>query len=309
MAQKTICEKCHSEMIFSSELDGFKCVNPRCNNFISRRIHSGSKDKNLSKRKTAKYIDEISKNKKIVIFEYANHPAVSARNRGDCGTLTGKVLIINFFISDGIDKWTENEKNKYIEDLAKVKERLEDEASAYEKLKIEYKNEDITLENKFDKVDNKWIDELLNLLGVKTTSDYIQKIKSIDDSYKEVALCFIFNKDFRSYAYLSKNKGISIYSQSESSIIGVKFSNDFVRTYIHELFHQFGAYDLYYPDEYKKAAELYLKDSIMNGGLVFDDLTKYVIGWTKKKTKNMLNFLEDTKFITDDDIEEARKKA
>ena len=83
---------------------------------------------------------------------------------------------------------------------------------------------------------------------------------------------------------------------------------DVVHTLVHELLHQFGAIDLYYPDEITVAGEKFLGRSIMNCGMDIDDLTRVLIGWRTTLTDNAINFLEATKGVTKEQVMDARRK-
>ena len=66
----------------------------------------------------------------------------------------------------------------------------------------------------------------------------------------------------------------------------------------HELLHLFGAIDLYdYDNEGVRAiAEQFFPDSVMmKPTYVIDELTAYLIGWTKQPSPKVLQFLARTK--------------
>ena len=73
----------------------------------------------------------------------------------------------------------------------------------------------------------------------------------------------------------------------------------------HELLHQFGAVDLYYPKEVVEIAKLFLPKSIMNDGYEIDPLTEYLIGWKESLSYNAALFLARTQHFTVEYINQA----
>jgi len=82
------------------------------------------------------------------------------------------------------------------------------------------------------------------------------------------------------------------------------------KTIIHELLHQFGAPDYYYPKAVKSLADKYFPQSIMTSGtgIVIDSLTSYLIGWSDSIDRNAATVLELTKQITYADIDKELKE-
>lgn len=126
--------------------------------------------------------------------------------------------------------------------------------------------------------------------------------------YDEVPMVFVWNQDFRSSAASSR---VAFDHLPEECTIGIrdvlKCPDSQKRTLLHELFHLFGAADYYYPPVIRAAAKQWLPGSIMNGGMVIDDLTRFVIGWDSALTKNAEGFLKATLGVTAKDIEDALK--
>ena len=67
----------------------------------------------------------------------------------------------------------------------------------------------------------------------------------------------------------------------------------------HELLHQFGAVDFYFPERVRQTAERYLPDNVMRSRCyVVDDLTAFLVGWRETLSAYVLCFLQDTMWIT-----------
>lgn len=78
------------------------------------------------------------------------------------------------------------------------------------------------------------------------------------------------------------------------------------QTLLHELLHQYGAPDYYYPAAVREAAARWLQNSVMGvGDAVVDDLTAYIIGWRNTLTERAVRFLDDTAFMTQQEYKTA----
>ena len=63
----------------------------------------------------------------------------------------------------------------------------------------------------------------------------------------------------------------------------------------HELFHQFGAIDLYNQEGVEKVALKYFPNSdMLTVSHVIDDLTAYLVGWTDTLSAKAQKFLKET---------------
>lgn len=121
-------------------------------------------------------------------------------------------------------------------------------------------------------------------------------------------MLFVWARDFRGSAKQSQLE-LSARRTGEWATIGV---HDILgnrdgekRTFIHELLHLFGAEDFYYPPVVEKAADKWLPDSIMNEGHTIDALTRVLVGWDTWLSGNAEGFLNDTKGVTEKELDEA----
>ena len=80
-------------------------------------------------------------------------------------------------------------------------------------------------------------------------------------------------------------------------------------TIAHELLHQFGAIDFYFPREIEAIAKKYIGDSIMCNSSVdtVDDLTAYLVGWKDTVSENSYLFLKETMWMSAERFKEAKK--
>ena len=124
----------------------------------------------------------------------------------------------------------------------------------------------------------------------------------------EAPIIFAFNRPMRSFA--SANNDRSYFRQDEFSAVFRHTSYAFEsRVLVHELLHQFGAIDYYYPQITVYAAQRYFPNSIMyTTGNEIDDLTRYLIGWTNELSDKAVAFLRDTMSVNDAVMAEARMR-
>lgn len=241
--------------------------------------------------------------------------ALQGKNVGCSVKLRGKVVLITFLINDGESRWDNESEKAAIEMLRSVTTRLMNESKLNkEELQVVYACCQVSLPYVVTRKNSKkCAPDVLRQFGYMTVQEYQQHYES-KFSRDETAVTFLFNKDFRSYAHSVDRKSGKIEDENsngdEYSIVSFDTGNIpcSERTFLHELLHQFGAIDYYYPDVLKFKAEKMLPNSIMNGGEIIDDLTRYLIGWDENPSAVALGFLDAIKFITVEDVEFARRK-
>lgn len=244
-----------------------------------------------------------------------NALALRGKRAGCSYELLGKVVLVAFLVDDGESKWDKESEGAFVTVLKNVSERLMSDsglnkkelsiAYAYCRVSVPYivtrKNKDLCIR------------DVLRQFGYEDSQSY-QKHYEVKFDRDEAALSFVFNKEFRSYATrITRVEGTDEACCPEGNEQSfVSFSKEQIaegeRTMIHELLHQFGAIDLYYPERVKFEAEKYLPDSIMNGGNCIDQLTRYVIGWDKELMSNARSFLQAIAIIPEEDLEYACKQ-
>lgn len=243
------------------------------------------------------------------ISDYADHFALKGIDKGSSRKLLGNVCIVAFFVHDIKCAWKKEEKAVMKEVLVKVVDEINSQSKLPpKKLSISYAYDDVPVQLKFD-ADNYYalIPEVLKQYGdYQTVADYSSHYKK-KFSKKEVPIVFFFHRDFRSFAHMHTAEGED--KSGELSFVSYRDNvSDCVRTLLHELLHQFGAIDYYLPEKVKQVAERVFENSIMNGGMVIDPLTRYIIGWDEEPDDSVFRFLEETKDVTPEEILEARIK-
>ena len=250
----------------------------------------------------------IQDNNKTIIPEYENHFALRAKGKGCSVSFRGKVCFVAFLVHEAKSAWSKVDIEKCKEVLKKVQNTLQAQSGLTKnRLHVTFAIDVVSVQLKFDRGFHKELEaNVLKQYGSYADSAAYQehyKKKFLKD---EAPVLFILNRDFRSFAISSKNDN---HSDNEASF--VSYSSDVdecARTIIHELLHQFGAIDLYLPEKVKTVAEKFFPDSIMNSGNQIDSLTRYLIGWDEEPKEDVIQFLEETKEITEDEIAEAYQK-
>lgn len=230
---------------------------------------------------------------------YSNNYFTQLKDNGDCRTLSGKVVITVFFVSDNESGWN----SKDIESFKKLQQsnntKLEQEAKKFNTALNITNN---YIECKVNKSlvygdDKEWVESAVKAAGFKNEDELSKSLKQ-KFSAKEAPVIFAVNRGGRSYAHpLAVAEGFEyaiIYKDSYS--------------YSHELMHIFGAEDLYFPQKIKDLAKKLFTDSIMlntENGIIADDLTAYLLGWTDTLTDKAKKFLDETEWVTNSYMNDA----
>ncbi len=242
--------------------------------------------------------DEIQK-------KYPNHVYFSKKGKGATKELKGNVVVIVLFVSDEKGRWTPfymDESMKRHESAARILSGL-----AYGRgvdLKIKCVFQEIKLPMLCtDKNRAEWRKAIAKAYGKNSLSEYQEYYKK-KYNCDEVPFMFTFFKDFRSYA-ISSDKNTNVHD--EYSVLEPDSKEG---TIIHELLHQFGAVDLYYPQIVRSTLTLLNYKSVMadSGSIFIDSLTAYLIGWTDYITEKGAKILECTKDYTREMMSEELKK-
>ena len=240
------------------------------------------------------------------ISEYDGHFALKAKDKGSSRQLLGKVCIVAFFVHDIKCAWKKEEKEIMKDVLIKTVEELNRQSGlSKNKLALSYAYDDVPVQLKYER-DNYMplVREVLCQYGnYNNAAGYSAHYKA-KFSKDEAPIVFFLHKDFRSFA--QQHSSESADSSGELSFVSYRDNIDnCVRTLIHELMHQFGAIDYYLPAKVKAVAEKVFDNSVMNGGLQIDPLTRYLIGWDKDPDESVFSFLEQTKDVTEEEITQA----
>ena len=227
------------------------------------------------------------------------HYALDARNFGPNRKLQGNVMLYCIFVEQGSNTWSEDEMKEMYAGLWKDTAYIEKQAASY--------GVDVKFSSMYEKVsvpageddwygylmDNRYNNPAHDLLEVQ---GYFEKLYCVDS----MPFLFYFNVDGRCFCYQSTRSSgwmneLAVYYPST-------MSED--RSIAHELYHLYGAIDLYYPKVVKEAAQKRFSKSAMIGGCRdIDELTAYLIGWTDAPEKNAAAFLNDIKNVTQADVD------
>lgn len=244
------------------------------------------------------------------LADYEGHIALGARDRGCSGVLLGNVCIVAFLVQEQGSAWEDVDIEKMKQVLIEAADMIKKQSGFPDKkLKVSYAFDTVLVQMKYDRDSNyrKVESDVLQQYGYSTAAQYQahyeQKFKK-----SEAPIVFVFNKNFRSFAGMSREKEKNPNSDEYSFVAFSGNIHECARTLVHELMHQFGAIDYYLPDKVKQTAQKLFPDSIMSSGTTIDSLTRYLIGWDEEPDASAVQFLNETKDVTDEDVSEARKK-
>ncbi len=239
------------------------------------------------------------------IFEYSgNHFILNRRDRGASRKLLGKVSVMNFCVDDIESSWDEASKKAYKEAVNEALLKLTEEAKRYGanlelycaqgEMQVPFAITPPYVGQSIRKTVQQY-----SMKNVTEMQEYYENLYHMD----EAPMVFALNKTNRSCA--SAMEGDVLVD--EYCFIGKNRSGKFSwRTIAHEILHQFGAVDYYYPKSIKLAYDITGWDSLMDMGNHVDPLTAYLIGWIDRHSVESYIFLKSTEHITKEDVDRAR---
>ena len=216
--------------------------------------------------------------------------------------LKGNIALTVFFVDDSDSTWNTAAMSTFKAQQATATNQLYKDASPYGvSLNVTIRYEKVKINGTFTINDSyPWVESALKAAGYSDPANVIPTLKSKYNA-DEAAIMFAVNRVGRSFAWQSTMaRGI------EYTILHTDQAD-----YRHELYHIFGARDLYTPESVMNIAKEHFTDSIMltGGTLPMDDLNAYLIGWTDTLSLKAKAFLDDTAWITPEYIaEEAAKE-
>ena len=217
-----------------------------------------------------------------------SHPLLCYRQGGNVHQLRGNILITVYLVTDKKTAWTAAAEADYRSAHNEAIRDMEQEALRRKiplRIHTIYKQIQVDYTCTVSESDWDW-------------SDKMEAICLPDSApgYDERPVILVVNKKLRSHAYpREKVNGIPMSTAREYCVIGHNFRYFSGRTIRHELFHLFGAPDLYTPQSVKGPASRLLPGSIMNDGNITDALTAYCIGWTDTLSPEALIVLWETR--------------
>jgi len=231
--------------------------------------------------------------------EYSDHLVFQSVNLGSCRELTGDVAIQVVFVDGDEGAWDEKSMAEYQKAMDQAYDQLTRWGRDYgQEVRISLRYAHTAESMDLDFLDSDaWADHVLNNADLPARGD--------DSVYMQecMPIIFLLNEGGRAYACANASETYNDYL--------ICFNNSTVSSFSHELLHLYGAVDYYYPLAYQEAAQKYFPQSIMfttEEHKEFDGLTAYIIGWTDTLDENARAFLEDTRHIRQEDLENAQEE-
>lgn len=237
------------------------------------------------------------------MYHLENYPELKrnffleGRDIGASRKLSGKVALLTVFLKRDPEDWSEKRKNGFFNAINNSEDFLKREAQRY--------GASLELSGYYFEVD---VPADANpMRGFDLIKDYFSypDMESLQRAYEEMlhvdeaAFLLLFDSGGRSFAV--KQDKCDRYASQELSVIFFVRSDEEELSFAitHELLHQFGAVDFYFPKQVRQTAEKYLPDSVMCSRCnTVDDLTAYLVGWKNTVSSDALWFLRDTMWIT-----------
>ncbi len=210
---------------------------------------------------------------------------MNTKYRGDCKALTGKVLLNFYMVSDGDCIWTDQAIDEFKQATNDALHLMNLDAQRFG-IDLEVTCDYVPISMPEQMIRNeylKFIPKILQSLGYedKNTVSPTLAAKHGPDS---AAVIFCFNRDERSFALPTSNE----HGFEYCVLYGAK------EDFRHEVYHLYGARDLYTPDHIDTISARFFPDSVMrvSGGMVVDPLTAFLLGWSNRMDDRVKDFLE-----------------
>lgn len=228
-----------------------------------------------------------------------NHYYLGTRNAGPSRKLTGKIAIIHILLNDPMSSWVyPGHVTEYEKAVTSMSAKLMAAAAlAGTRITIQSVYCQANLPMIADASGN-WVSLLFRSLGYADAGE-MQRAYELKTGCDEAPIMIALNRPMRSFAAIRNDR--SLARGDEFSVVFRHTLGTFDPIVLgHELLHQFGAVDYYYPDITVQAARRYFPRSIMfENGPEVDDLTRYLIGWKDTLTPTAMAFLRDTASVND----------
>lgn len=216
---------------------------------------------------------------------YGSEYFMKFKNRGDCRELKGKVQLNFYLVSDGSCLWTPEAEKKLRQDVADEIHLMNLDADRFQ-ISLEFSCNFIPVtmtEQMLREESDSYVPRIVQSLGFENEDEMIPTL-SAQSGADSTAILFCFNRDERSFA---------MHTTSENGFeYCVLYSG--ARAFRHELYHVYGAQDLYTPEHINTISQRFFPDSIMrkSGSLVIDPLTAFTLGWCEHLDDRVREFLE-----------------
>jgi len=226
---------------------------------------------------------------------YEDHFALSARDIGPSRKLLGDVTIMLAFVSTPEHPWTP-EKKQEVFDVSDSSVRIMTEAAREygAELNLKYRTLDYSISCEYNK-DRAWYKEILNKFYKVQDMAVIQQRYRRFLNVDSAPMIFLFNSWDQSITYVCSANTPTWNDEMCVIFCDTKMHDNYLT---HELFHQYGAIDLYdYNGEGVKAAadRIFSHSCMREVSHTVDELTAFLIGWTDKLSVKTQKFLDETK--------------
>ena len=229
--------------------------------------------------------------------ELEEHAFLQSRDLGPCGTLQGDVAATVVFVRDSGSGWTPEEQEAYLRHISAEIEDISHDAALWgRELDLTLDVRECTISGSVAADDaDAFLDAILAAAGLPLDGFHSQLEKELDTD--QAAVVFVLNKPGRASARMGSQEEYCFLFEDPAS-------------FRHELYHLFGAEDLYYPAEVTDPARECFTESIMLGddSDKVDDLTAYLMGWSNSLSENALAFLNQTAWVTAEGMQEAYRE-
>ncbi len=220
---------------------------------------------------------------------YASNVFADGKGIGGCRELIGNVKVTVVFANDPTASWTGAAIEAEKKELAAEAQKLMSEAARYGQtlqLSFVYKTATATKVPSIND-ENTFVTSALHSAGLPTRDKLNSTLKQ-QYGCAQAPVVFCVNHGGRSFAQWGHD--------AEHAVLFQEGTNPFA----HELLHQFGADDFYYPNSVKSLAEeLFGKSVMLSSSTVYvDELTAYLVGWTSQPSTKAVSFLKQTNHIT-----------
>jgi len=236
---------------------------------------------------------------------YRNHYLISRRDMGSVRQLVGSIDVIVFFVNDSQSTWTDYAKQQYRavqkEAMQKILQAARTRGVSLQ-IRNAYVEATVSMNCTLERYDV-WTNAVIRKYGVPDIPAYQRKHKAVKQCM-EAPILFVLNKPFLCSTAASDWE---TRQNAELSVISSQYSTCAI---MHELLHQFGAMDLYYPDEVRNLIHRMGYESVMynSNSTYIDSLTAYLIGWTAEIDGSAVKILERTKHLTKADMLAAARR-
>lgn len=236
--------------------------------------------------------------------KYKNHILLRRKGAGDAAELVGKTVVLLFFVNDKTSAWTPSERARFLQLHNAAMKTVVDKAEKFSvSVTIDTVVEEVTVPYVCDRENpDKWCNNIMEIYGRRLFKGYRKHYRETL-GYEQIAVTFALNRSFRAFATNSTSRFYPEYSVLKNSASQ--------HTIIHELFHQFGARDIYPLENCMDTVKKLNYRSIMGyaGNLHIDSLTAYAIGWCKEIDEDAVELLEKTKHLKIGDFIKFQKRS